>query len=191
MSTSPAITVMPVPLPHDTAIDHFYATTHLADAYAIELPPEASGDPELLARFIFAQRSVWGDALMRLRDALVAGLGLKTSGQMASLSAEEQAARVAIFRIYTTTPTEIVLGEDDTHLDFRVSVLCSSASPDSARRLTVSTVVHCHNLLGRVYIRIIAPFHRRLVKHGLRSAARAGWTRDSDLSPDDKPAFGD
>ena len=61
---------------------------------------------------------------MRLRDALVAGLGLKTSGQMASLSAEEQAARVAIFRIYTTTPTEIVLGEDDTRLDFRVSVLC-------------------------------------------------------------------
>lgn len=175
MPTSPATTVMPVPLPYDTAIVHFYATTHLADAYAVELPPEATGDPAVLARFIFAQRSVWGDALMRLRDTLVAGLGLKTSEQMASLSAEEQAERVAIFRIYTITPSEIVLGEDDTHLDFRVSVLCSAASPDNARRVTVSTVVHCHNLLGRVYIRIIAPFHRRLVKHGLRRAARAGW----------------
>ena len=175
MSTKTTDSVTPVPLPLDSDIVHLYATTNLADAYSIELPPEATGDPEVLARFIFAQRSVWGDALMRLRDVLVARLGLKTSGQMASLSAEEQAARVAIFRIYKITPTEIVLGEDDTHLDFRVSILCSAASPNSARRLTVSTVVHCHNLLGRIYIRIIAPFHRRLVQHGLRSAARAGW----------------
>jgi len=175
MPTSPETNVMPVPLPHDTAIIHFYATTHLADAYAVELPPEATGDPELLARFIFSQRSAWGDALMRLRDTLVAGLGLKTARHLASLSVQEQATRIAIFRIYSITPTEIVLGENDTHLDFRVSVLCSAASPDSARRVTVSTVVHCHNLLGRVYIGIIAPFHRRLVQHSLRSAARAGW----------------
>lgn len=167
--------VTPVPLPPNTAILKLYAKTHLADAYAADLPPDASADPEALARFIFAQRSVWGDALMRLRDRLVARLGLKTSAQLASLSPQEQAARIAIFRIYSITPTEIVLGEDDSHLDFRVSVLCSAASPDGARRVTVSTVVHCHNLLGRIYIRIIAPFHRRLVQHSLRSAARAGW----------------
>jgi len=175
MSTKISDSVTSVPLPPDTAIIHLYATTHLADAYAVELPPEATGDPESLARFIFAQRSVWGDALLRLRDTLVAGLGLKTARHLASLSAKEQATRVAIFRIYRITPTEIVLGEDDMHLDFRISLLCSTASPDGARRVTVSTVVHCHNLLGRVYIRIIAPFHRRLVQHSLRSAARAGW----------------
>ena len=173
MSTRSSVT--PVPLPPNTAIIHLYARTHLADAYAVDLPPDASTDPEVLARFIFTQRSAWGDALMHLRDRLVERLGLKTTAQMASLSPEEQAARIAIFRIYNKTATEIVLGEDDSHLDFRVSVLCSAASPDGARRVTVSTVVHCHNLLGRIYIRIIAPFHRRLVQHSLRSAERAGW----------------
>lgn len=175
MPTKSSDSVTSVPFPPETAIVHLYPRTHLADAYAVELPPEATDDPESLARFIFAQRSVWGDALLKLRDALVARLGLKTARRLESLSAEERATRVAIFRIYSSTPTEIVLGEDDSHLDFRLSVLCSTASPNGARRVTVSTVVHCHNLLGRIYIRIIAPFHRRLVQHSLRSAARAGW----------------
>jgi Protein of unknown function (DUF2867) len=39
----------------------------------------------------------------------------------------------------------------------------------------VSTVVHCHNRLGRTYITLIAPFHRRVVEAGLRRAARLGW----------------
>ena len=176
MTTKPTDSATPVPLPPDSDIDHLYATTDFSDAYAIELPPGATSDPESLARFIFSRRSVWGDALMKLRDALVAGLGLKTTRALASLNAEDRAERIEFFRIYKTTPTEIVLGEDDSHLDFRVSVLCSpGASPDAARRVTVSTVVHCHNLLGRIYIRIIAPFHRRLVQHSLHSAAQAGW----------------
>jgi hypothetical protein len=41
--------------------------------------------------------------------------------------------------------------------------------------LTVSTVVHCHNLPGRAYLLVIAPFHRMVVKASLRRAARVGW----------------
>jgi len=44
-----------------------------------------------------------------------------------------------------------------------------------ARIGTVSTVVHCHNLLGRTYLRVIAPFHRLVVKASLDRAARVGW----------------
>ena len=72
--------------------------------------------------------------------------------------------------------SEIVLGEDDKHLDFRLSLLCSPASAQSPqRRLILSTAVHCHNRLGRFYITLIAPFHRRIVRACLRQAARAGW----------------
>ena len=38
-------------------------------------------------------------------------------------------------------------------------------------------VVHCHNLLGRVYILVIAPFHGQVVKASLRRAARVGWPK--------------
>jgi len=166
----------PVPLPAESSIAKAYASMNLADAYSIELPAGASTNPELLARFIFAHQAPWIGRLMAVRDALVAGFGLKTAGHLASLDVESGAGRLSIFKIYSTSPTEVVLGEDDKHLDFRLSVLCSAqSSPGAKRHLTLSTVVHCHNRLGRFYIFFIAPFHRLVVQSSLRSAARVGW----------------
>jgi len=166
----------PVALPAQSSVTHLYERVHLADAFAILLPASGSADPEVLARFLFAQQPAWVGGLMRVRDALVACFGLKTGRQLAALASGAQAARVGIFRIYASSASEIVLGEDDRHLDFRVSVLYSGgAARGSGARLTVSTVVHCHNLLGRSYILSIAPFHRLVVKASLRRAARIGW----------------
>ena len=125
---------------------------------------------------------------MTVRDALVAGLGLKTTKQLESLAVKDKASRVGIFKIYSTSQTEIVLGEDDKHLNFRLSVLCDGQpSPTGTGHLTVSTVVHCHNRLGRLYIRLIAPFHRLVVQASLRRAARVGWplvTLSTNESPE-------
>jgi hypothetical protein len=190
-----------VAVPDESRVARFYATTNLADAYAIRLPKGAVADPELLARFIFSQQAPWMSGLMRIRDTLVAGLGLKTAKQLQGLAAAHAASdaasvgtsvatavatsvatsgrdeRIGLFKNYEIHKHEIVLGEDDKHLDFRVSVLLQTrtAAAASARYLTVSTVVHCHNRLGRAYIRIIAPFHRLIVQAILRRAARAGW----------------
>lgn len=168
--------VTSAPLPQESAIAKAYASMNLADAYSIELPTGTSTNPELLARFIFAHQATWIGRLMSVRDALVAGFGLKTAKHLASLEAESGAGRLGIFKIYSTSPTEVVIGEDDKHLDFRLSVLCSGqSSPGAKRRLILSTVVHCHNRLGRLYIFLIAPFHRLVVQSSLRSAARVGW----------------
>lgn len=165
-----------VPLPPESAIAKAYASMNLADAYSIELPTGASTNPELLARFIFAQQAPWISSLIAVRDTLVAGFGLKTAKHLASLNAESGTGRLSIFKTYSTSPTEVVLGEDDKHLDFRLSVLCSGqSSPGAKRHVILSTVVHCHNRLGRLYIFLIAPFHRLVVQSSLRSAARVGW----------------
>jgi hypothetical protein len=170
----------PVSLPPESEIVRAYASTNLADAYAIELPPGTSTNPELLARFIFSQQAPWVSSLMAIRDALVGGFGLKTAKQLTSLGAESKTGRVGIFKIYGISPTEVILGEDDKHLDFRLSVLCSNqSSPGGKRHLTLSTVVHCHNRLGRLYILVIAPFHRLVVQSSLRRAARIGWPSDT------------
>jgi hypothetical protein len=168
--------VTPVSLPPESEIAKAYASTNLADAYSIELPTGASTNPELLARFIFAHQAPWIGYLMTARDVLVAGFGLKTAKHLTSLGAESGAGRLGIFKIYSTSPTEVILGEDDKHLDFRLSVLCSSqSSPGAKHDLIFSTVVHCHNRLGRLYILLITPFHRLVVQSSLRSAARIGW----------------
>ena len=165
-----------VSLPPESRIAKAYASSNLVDAYSIELPSGASTNPELLARFIFSQQAPWVSSLMAVRDAVVGRFGLKTAKQLPSLGAQSKTGRLGIFRIYGTSPTEVVLGEDDKHLDFRLSVLCSTQpSPGGKRHLTLSTVVHCHNRLGRLYILVIAPFHRLVVQSSLRRAARIGW----------------
>jgi hypothetical protein len=162
----------PVALPAQSAVTQVYQSVQLADAFAIRLPPGASQDPEVLARFMFANQPAWIDMLMRVRDAIVAAFGLKTGKHLATLATSARLERVGIFKIYSKNATEIVIGEDDRHLDFRVSVLCANAE------LTVSTVVHCHNRLGRIYLLLIAPFHRMVVKASLRRAATIGWPRN-------------
>lgn len=164
-----------VTLPPASCVSHFYASTDLADAFAIRLPPGTSSDPETLARFIFAQQPHWVGRLMGLRDFLVARLGLKTAARLQDPSASGGHPRVGIFRIYEMRPHEIVLGEDDKHLDFRLSVLHETLPGAGAGRIVLSTVVQCHNRLGRLYILLIAPFHRAVVQATLRSAARSGW----------------
>jgi hypothetical protein len=165
-----------VTLPAQSGITHAYQSVHLADAFSIRLPSGASRDPDVLARFIFSHQPSWIGKLMRVRDTIVACFGLKTGKHLATIAVDAKAERVGIFKVYSTNETEIVLGEDDSHLDFRVSVLCSSA-PEMLPQLTVSTVVHCHNLLGRAYLLAIAPFHRMVVKASLRHAAAIGWPR--------------
>lgn len=168
--------VTAVPVPAASRIAGFYARTDLIDAYAVTLPEHASRDPETLARFVFSRLPPWALALMAVRDALVAGFGLKTSRQLRPVTPRQQSERVGLFRIYTRETTEIVLGEDDRHLDFRLSLLCTEPTAQSPQRqLVLSTAVHCHNRLGRVYITLIAPFHRRIVRACLRQAARGGW----------------
>lgn len=175
MST-PLQRITPVSLPPESGIAKTYASPNLADAYTIELPSGASVNPELLARFIFSQQAPWVSSLMAVRDAVVGRFGLKTAKQLMSLGAECKPGRIGFFKIYGTSPIEVVLGEDDKHLDFRLSVLCSGTpSPGGKRHLTLSTVVYCHNRLGRLYILVIAPFHRLIIQSSLRRAARIGW----------------
>lgn len=170
--------VKPVPLPAQSSVATVYESTNLADAFAVRLPIGTSGDPDVLWRFAMSQQPSWIGWLTNVRDAIVACFGLKTAKHLATLSNEAKADRIAFFKVYGRSESEIILGEDDKHLDFRLSVLRSpDLSPTLGGQLTVSTVVHCHNLLGRAYILVIAPLHRLVVKASLRRAAHVGWPK--------------
>jgi hypothetical protein len=184
MTTSMNTTLTAVPVPPESAITGLYARVDFSDAYAVQLPPTASTDPDVLARFIFLSQAGWANGLMVVRDAVVARFGLKTSAELTVATPGETVRRVGIFRVYSTTTDEIVLGEDDRHLDFRLSLRLGSVDAATRTRvLTLSTVVHCHNALGRTYIGVIAPFHRLIVKSCLRRAARSGWPSDPPRNP--------
>lgn len=161
-----------IALPAGVQVASLYPGAFLADAYAIDLPPDATQDALTLAHFSLTHQAPWVGWLMGMRDAIVARFGLKTARALQADTAGT--ARIGIFRVYETLPGEVVLGEDDRHLDFRLSM------QRSADQLVAVTVVHCHNLLGRSYIRVIAPFHRMVVRSMLNRAAKAGWPTNAE-----------
>lgn len=56
---------------------------------------------------------------------------------------------------------EIVLGDNDRHLDLRVSLLVERGGRDGREKtLSVTTAVRLNDRLGRCYFCFIKPFHR-------------------------------
>lgn len=66
--------------------------------------------------------------------------------------------RTGIFKLLELHEREVILGETEKHLDVKISLV----KQDKADRTTVSvsTVVHVHNALGRLYMLLVAPAHR-------------------------------
>ena len=164
-----------VPLPSESQISAVYVCPNLADAFAIDLPRGSIRDPEALARFIFARQPRWVAASMTVRDTLVGAFRLKTGRSLRS--AAQRGGRIGIFKVYASNSLEVIMGEDDKHLNFRASVLYRAQEEGSAApaSLVLSTVVNCHNRLGRTYLALISPLHRLVVQSFLRRAAKIGW----------------
>ena len=94
-------------------------------------------------------------------QAFVTPLGLKTSA-----TKEPARGMIGMFPVLSETPDRVVAGFNDKHLDFRV-VVDVATFPDN-QQVTATTLVLTHNLLGRIYLAIIKPFHRLIVPAMMR-----------------------
>ncbi|MFY3383599.1 DUF2867 domain-containing protein [Paracidovorax sp. MALMAid1276] len=178
--------VRAVQVPPGTAIHATLPGAHFFDAY--EVADHHPARSALQAWLDVADRTpAWTRALMFVRNKAVRLVGLKDLGQLSDghLPASRRALRdarsyqvgdrVGIFRIRHLSDSEVVMGQDDKHLDVQVSI-CKQPSPAAGAAPTVvlSTVVHIHNTLGHAYMAVITPIHRviargtaqRLAEHG-------------------------
>ena len=129
-----------------------------SDAFAIAVSDQ-SLDARHAAERMFGRNPPWIARLIRLRNLLVSPFGLKTSGEN-----EPSVGRaIGLFPVISETPDRLIAGFNDRHLDFRVIV-------DVGDEVTATTLVRTHNLLGRLYLAIILPFHRLIVRNLLRRA---------------------
>lgn len=144
-----------------------------ADCYAADLPTGPCPTVDDLARAFFQSAPDWVDTLMRLRDRAVGWVGLKTSGVRRPDSEElafEPGAKLGIFRVFERSANEILLGENDRHLDFRVSLLSQRA--ERSCRVSISTVVRFNSDFGRLYFLPVRPLHGLIVRAMLRRTLR-------------------
>ncbi|MFP8776963.1 DUF2867 domain-containing protein [Hydrogenophaga sp. RWCD_12] len=143
------------------------------DAWSID-----AADPSLsaLGQFLKAVQTTprWVETCMTLRNRAVQLVGLKNLGELSEINPAKPDAdyqpgdRVGIFTLFEKTPDEVLLGDRDKHLDVVLSVHCDRPAGQPVR-VTVTTVVHTKNRLGRLYMLPVKPMHKLIAPTVLRA----------------------
>ncbi|PWC54887.1 DUF2867 domain-containing protein [Azospirillum sp. TSO22-1] len=165
--------VEPSEIPAHAAIRRHLAGADFHDAYRFPV-----SDPGLSALDIFRctmnRPPAWIDRLMWLRNKLVRLAGLKDLGALAAVTPEKAAAdyrpgdRLGIFTVQDITEPEIIVGDQDRHLDVWLSV-CKLPDDGTGQWAVITTVVRTKNALGRFYMLVVKPFHRAIAPAMLKA----------------------
>jgi hypothetical protein len=133
-----------------------------ADAFSMTIPGTGA-DAREVAALCFSRLPDWAGWLLALRNAVMRPFGIKTDEMMQSLPVLREDAG------------EVVVGLNDDHLDFRtqfrVDRICLSPDGPGLSLITLTTIVRTHNRLGRIYLAIIMPVHKLVVRSLLKRVA--------------------
>lgn len=150
-----------------------------ADCYCFSDPcPEASAMATYLA--VMGKTPRWMDFLMAVRNHAVRLVGLKHLGAMhlppsaKPASSFQVGERVGIFSLIHLAADEVIVCDDDKHLRVQVSVYKHQELGQPM--VSVSTVVHNHNRLGRLYMAVVGPVHQLIVPIMLKQVLHAPST---------------
>lgn len=170
---TPAVTAIDVP--PSSRIHRELQGADFFDAYEAAIVHDGRSALEIYLRVV-ARTPSWINALMTIRNRVASILGLKNLGHLGALdqtklpSAYRVGDHVGIFSLLSVSEEEVILGDFDKHLNVRVSI-CKLVR-DGHEAVAATTVVHVNNLLGRIYMLFVVPFHRRIVPAVLEQAAR-------------------
>lgn len=146
--------IQTIPLPRSSALWAQVQPGDFLDGYAVasDLSPETAAKVGL-------SMPGWVKALLKLRNRIVAPLGLKTE--------VSDTGPGAIFPVTHQDADEIILGTDDSHLNFRICIHRQDGL------IHMATWVHRNNLLGRIYLAVVMPFHVLIVRDAMRRIRKA------------------
>ncbi len=129
------------------------ASEDFIDCFSVPSTVPARKAAEIITDF-----PVWAKILVALRGIAMAPFGVLAHGPDAS-------DKLGEFPVELETDHEVIAGFNDKHLDFRVSVR------SEAGQVSLATWVRRHNLLGRVYLTLILPFHILIARNALARVA--------------------
>lgn len=153
-------------VPSFSALCDSLRTAYFYDCYSVELPPDTRSPLEFYLSAVSGTPR-WVDFFMKLRNKFVAQLGLKDVGSLSGVEPDKPAQaycigdQAGIFKLLELHEREVILGETDKHLDVKISV--AKQDKPGCTVVSVSTVVHVHNAMGRLYMLFVTPAHRIIV----------------------------
>lgn len=140
-------------IPEKSTITNGFGSIDYYDSYQIQKPSPKSA--EEIARELM-KGPEWANVLFYIRNRVMGIFGLKTERNNTETN--------TFFTTIENKEDEIVMGEDDKHLNFRASII----KDESEGTIILTTVVHFNNVWGRVYFLPVKPFHKIIMKSLLK-----------------------
>jgi hypothetical protein len=132
-----------------------------------------------IGKAFFSSGPKWVGILFAFRNRIVSIFGLKTSGNKEEMQNRldnfkyEPGEQLGLFKVFDKRENEVVLGEDDKHLNFRVSLFVERLHGNELQKaLTITTTVEFNNWFGRLYFLPVRPFHKLIVPTMLKGIIR-------------------
>ena len=163
-------------LPSGSALSReMIRNAYFHDSYRAPLTREGLGIVEVFFA-LFGHTPIWVKLILIVRNAVAKAVGLEAPTVVEIMKPNMRSEyrvgdKIGPWPIFFIADNEIVAGRNNKHLDFRVSVL--KAADGDATSVVVSTICSVHNLLGKIYLFFIVPFHRAGVRSLLANAIAA------------------
>ncbi|HQQ96291.1 MAG TPA: DUF2867 domain-containing protein [Cyclobacteriaceae bacterium] len=166
--------------PDNSLLKQYPHRVDYADTYeGLLKDPENRIDATALGQAFFQAGPKWVVTLFGVRNKLATVVGLKSSGTVKERQLEqirfrcEPGEKMGLFKVYDKNDFEVILGEDDKHLDFRVSLLLlPDPKNPGIKKLLITTLVKFNNAWGKVYFLPVRPFHKLIVPSMLNNMIR-------------------
>lgn len=122
---------------------------------------------------VFGAQPVWMKRIIIARNKAVSLFGLDTASDADVMTPVRRDSyrvgeTIGPWPIFALTDDELIAGRDNSHLDFRVSVLKTGGDA------VFSTICNVHNTFGKAYLAGVIPFHTWGVRKLISDAVAAG-----------------
>lgn len=147
-----------------TAAENLFDQIDFADTFSTT---NHQDDLKTITYKVFNFSPGWVMKLMHLRNAIVSIFGLKTEIPEGVEQDYKVGGYINFFKIISIEKDELIMGADDSHLNFRAVV---SNTGEELFNIKVTTLVKYNNRFGKIYMTIIKPGHRLILKSLLKKA---------------------
>jgi Protein of unknown function (DUF2867) len=162
------MTILKSNLPEQSALNIANKEYDFIDSFVGVVDDENNSiNSRKVGKAFFTSSPEWVDKLFILRNKIVSVFGLKTSGETTDRQKLldnftcEKGQQLGLFKVFSQTDNEVIIGEDDKHLNFRISLFIENHTTETTKKnLTISTVAEFNNWFGRLYFLPVKPFHK-------------------------------
>ncbi len=155
-------------VPEQSRLAQDYDSASYQDCFSKNLVLNKGRNPADLFQDMFYPMPGWIMVLMAIRNWIVKFFGLKTSSSLSEASRQKSEdlvvdGHIGFFEIVSLDDREVVVTANDRHLDSSFSLFIEGEGDQ--KKIFMTSVVNTKEWFGDVYMFVIAPFHRLIVRY--------------------------